>query len=57
MTKDQIGGFVRTGSAALIGYLTAKGYDAGVVTQVVGALGVLVVAGWSAWTNRPAKIA
>lgn len=52
MKKDQIGGVVRALLAGASGYLIGKGWDAALVNEVAGALGVLVVSGWSLWDKR-----
>ena len=56
LSKDQFGGIVRALGTAAIGYLVGKGYDTGLVTELVGAAGVAIIAVWSAWTNRPAVV-
>ncbi len=57
MTDDQVLGIVRTVLAAVAGYLTGHGLlDANLAAVILGPLTALVVAGWSYWSNRPAKI-
>lgn len=51
MTKDQIGGIVRALLAGASGYLIGKGYDAALVNEIAGALGIIVVSGWSLWAK------
>jgi hypothetical protein len=57
MTADQFGGIARTVLGFGAGWLVSKGYvDQSTALQITGALGTLAIAGWSMWTNRPAKI-
>lgn len=58
MTPDQFGGIVRALVAALGGYLVGQGIvDANTAATIGGAVATIAVAVWSAYTNRPAKIA
>lgn len=53
MNGEQIGGLVRTGAAAVLGYFAGKGLLVGVdVPAVAGALGVLAVAVWSVVSKK-----
>jgi hypothetical protein len=54
MTKEQIGGVVRALLAGAGGYLIGKGYDAALVNEILGALGILAVSGWSLWAKHKA---
>lgn len=55
MTKEEVGGIVRTIAAAGFGLLVGKGYiDAATATMLAGALGTLAIAAWSVWTKRAA---
>ena len=57
MSGDQIGGIVRALLAAAGGWAIGKGYiDSATATTISGAIVTIVVAGWSYYTNRPAKI-
>jgi len=54
MNGEQIWGIVRTVLAAVGGWATAKGYVSNeLLTAVLGGLGTIFVAGWSAWSNKP----
>lgn len=54
---DQLSGVLRTVLAAAAGWAAAKGYgDAATDTTIAGAVGVIIVAGWSLYTNRRAKV-
>lgn len=57
-TGDQVGGALRAILATAGGYAVAKGW---ITPDNWGALSAVAVAavigGWSAWTNRPIKIA
>jgi hypothetical protein len=54
MNSDQVGGIVRALLAAIGGFLVARGVtDAGTVNAVAGAVATVVVAVWSAFTNKP----
>lgn len=55
MTKEQIGGIVRALLAGASGYLIGKGWDAALVNEIAGALGIIVVSGWSLWTKKKAE--
>lgn len=53
MTGEQIAGIVRTLLAAASGYVVAHGWlDAQTYTAVVGAIGTLIVAGWSVASKK-----
>jgi hypothetical protein len=53
MNSDQIGGLIRAVLSALGGYFVGKGLiDASTMTTLVGAAATILMAGWSAWTNR-----
>lgn len=52
MTKDRVSGVVRALLACASGYLIGAGYDAALVNEAAGAVGVLVVSGWSLWDKR-----
>lgn len=54
MTKDQIGGIVRALLAGASGYLIGKGYDAAIVNEIAGAVGIIIVSGWSLWAKKAA---
>jgi hypothetical protein len=55
MDADKIWGVVRTVLAALAGgWATKKGLDAETFNAVLGALGVLFVAGWSIFAKKAA---
>ena len=55
MDAERIWGVVRTVLAALAGgWATKKGLDAETSNAVLGALGVLFVAGWSVFSKKPA---
>lgn len=56
MTSDQIGGIVRAVLSVALGYAAGKGLIAsGAVADLTAAVSAAVIAGWSAYTNRPAK--
>jgi hypothetical protein len=53
MNSDQIGGLIRAVLSAVGGYFVGKGLvDASTMTTIVGAIATIVMAGWSAWSNR-----
>lgn len=52
MLKDQIAGVVRALLAAVAGYFIGKGYDAALVNEIAGAVGVIAIAGWSIWSKK-----
>ena len=55
MDAEKIWGVVRTVLAALAGgWATKKGLDAETFNAVLGALGVLFVAGWSIFSKKAA---
>jgi hypothetical protein len=54
MTKEQLGGIVRALLAGVSGYLIGKGWDAALVNEIAGAVGILVVSGWSLWSKKKA---
>lgn len=54
MLKDQIAGVVRALLAAAAGYFIGQGYDAALVNEIAGAVGVIAIAGWSIWSKRTA---
>lgn len=54
MTKEQVGGIVRALLAGVSGYLIGKGWDAALVNEIAGAVGILAVSGWSLWAKRTA---
>lgn len=57
-TSDQIGGVARAILATAGGYAVAKGW---ITPDAWGTVSAIVLAsaigGWSAWTNRPVKMA
>jgi hypothetical protein len=54
MNGEQIWGIVRTVLAAVGGWAATKGYVSNeLMTAVLGGLGTIFVAGWSAWSNKP----
>jgi hypothetical protein len=58
MSKEQIGGVIRTLLGVGAGLLINRGLvDAATAEAIVGGLVAILVALWSMWTNRPAKIA
>jgi len=52
MTKEQVGGIVRALLAAAAGYFVGQGYDAALVNEIAGAIGVIAIAGWSIWAKK-----
>lgn len=52
MLKDQIAGVVRALLAAAAGYFVGQGYDAALVNEIAGAVGVIAIAGWSIWSKK-----
>lgn len=53
MTKEQVGGIIRTLAAAGFGYLAGKGLiDGGTVEALAGAVATLGVAIWSVLAKR-----
>lgn len=57
MTKDQVGGLVRTLLGIVAGFIINKGWvDAETMATIIGGITALVVAVWSIYTNRPSKI-
>lgn len=56
MTGEQIGGVVRAVAAVVLGYAAGRGLIAtGAVAELSAAISAAVIAGWSAYTNRPGK--
>lgn len=56
LTNEQVGGVVRAIVAVGIGYLAGKNIIApGMVAELTAAVTAAVIAGWSAYTNRPNK--
>ncbi len=54
MNGEQVWGVVRTVLAAVGGWATAKGYVSNeLLTAILGGVGTIFVAGWSAWSNKP----
>lgn len=57
ITADMLGGIVRAVAAPAITWAVAKNYiDVGSGAGLVAAASALATAGWSAYTNRPAKV-
>jgi hypothetical protein len=57
MSGEQVGGIFRAVLSVGLGYLAGKGIIAsGAVADLVATLSAAVVAGWSAYTNRPSAI-
>lgn len=55
MKPEEVWGVIRTVLAYGSGYITATGViDAATFNSVLGALGVLFVAGWSIWAKKKA---
>ena len=55
MNGEQVAGIVRTLLAAASGFVVAKGwFDAATYNAVAGAIGTLIVAGWSFASKKPA---
>lgn len=53
MTKEEVGGLVRTIAAAGFGVLVGKGYlDAATATMLAGAAGTIAIALWSIYAKR-----
>lgn len=57
MTKEQFGGIARAVLAGVSGYLIGKGWDAALVNEIAGAIGIIVVSGWSLWAKKSAPAA
>ncbi|UXO94009.1 hypothetical protein Pan4_22 [Pseudanabaena phage Pan4] len=57
MTKEQVGGIVRAVLAGVSGYLIGKGYDAALINEIAGAVGIVIVSGWSLWAKKSAPAA
>lgn len=56
-TSDQFGGIIRTLLAAAATAVAAKGFgDAATDQTIAGAVGVIIIALWSWYSNRPAKV-
>lgn len=54
---DQVSGLIRHALTTLGGYFAAKGFvDEGMVTEVVGAIMVLIGAAWSWGAKKPKKV-
>lgn len=55
-TGEQIGGVVRAALAVVLGYAAGKGLiTTGAVADITAVVSAAVIAGWSAYTNRPDK--
>lgn len=55
MTKEQIGGIVRTIAASALGYAAGKGIiDSSLVNELAGAIGILAVGIWSIVSKKQA---
>lgn len=55
MSKEQIGGIVRTIAAAGFGFLAGKGYiDGATVEALAGAVSLIAVTLWSVLSKKPA---
>lgn len=52
MWRAIVGALVRTFAAALSGYLVGKGVDAATAAEIVGAIGVVAVAGASIYDKK-----
>jgi hypothetical protein len=54
ITNDQVGGIVRSVLAVVLGYAAGRGIIAsGAVADLAATVSAAVIAGWSAYTNRP----
>jgi hypothetical protein len=57
LNGDQVGEIIRALLAAAGGWAIGKGYiDKSRATTITGALVTIVVAGWSYYTNKPARL-
>ena len=57
MNADQIGGVVRAVVGIGTAWLLGRGYiTSGTAADISTAVLAVVVAGWSAWTNKPGTV-
>lgn len=57
MTKDQIGGIVRTVAAAILGHFAIGwGLEGAAVETLASAAGLVGILVWSMFTNRASKL-